>query len=240
MSELQIAWTVAALAGVATVALWLRVATEGRRTAALRDRLQDLEKQAKSARKHDEKRDKALRRLEADLDKATHKLGQADKHRSQARDAARAERDAAKEEIRGFESRLAESRTALDGANADLESARHELELATRRVVEAEARAEAAESRAASAPPPADPEELRVLRERVDSAEQKLSERDDALAAATREVQRLKEKVATQETLYTSIRSELSVKKDQIRQQREELERLQSIRVAVAPGSDEP
>jgi len=229
MASFEPAWAVAAVAGAAALGLALRVATEGRRTAALRDALREGEKEAKARRKHDEQRDKLVRRAEADLDRATRKLAQAERRESQSKASARAEREAAAEQIRGLERDLDEARTRLQGLEGELDRSRSELGLSTRRAAEAEVRAAGAEAALAAAPPPADPEELRALRERAESAEQKLGERDDALARAAAEVRRLVAKAGTQETLYTSIRSELSVKKDQIREQRAQLERLQAL-----------
>ena len=47
----------------------------------------------------------------------------------------------------------------------------------------------------------------------------------------------LKARLETQDQLYASIRSELGAKKDHIRQQREELERLRAYKVALVDSS---
>jgi hypothetical protein len=48
---------------------------------------------------------------------------------------------------------------------------------------------------------------------------------------------RLKKKVETQDLLYTSLRSELDVKKDRLRAQQEVIERLQALEVALGGTS---
>jgi chromosome segregation ATPase len=234
MAGAEVAWIVAGLAGAVALALLVRVGTEGRRTTELREQLDDLRKEAKTHRKHDEQRDKALRRAEADLDKATRKRAQADKRDAQSKGSARQEREALLEKLSEVEGELANSTARVAELEPTLAQSREEFAVATRHVASAEARAEAAEAAVAAAPPPADPEELRTLRERADSVQQKLAERDDALAKANAEVARLKEKARTQEMLYTSVRSELEVKKDQIRQQRADIERLQALEVALS------
>ncbi len=231
--DLTVAWVVAGLISLIALALALRVGTEGRRTGALRAELEELRKDAKGSRKQQEQRDKGLRRAESELEKATRKLAQADKRVAHAKESARAERGEAADRIRQLEAQIAQAGEGTESLAQDLACSRAELDASAAQVERAETRVQELEQLVAAQPAPADPEELRVLRERADSAEQKLSERDDSLATATREVARLKEKARTQETLYTSIRSELSVKKDQIRQQREEVERLRAIEVAL-------
>lgn len=237
--DLVLAWVAAGLASAVALVLAYRAGTEGSRTGALRGELEELRKDSKGRRKQQEQREKSLRGAESDLEKANRKLAQADKRSSQAREAARAERDQASERLLGIEEQLAAATEAKEASLRDLDRVRGELDVSTSNGVQAEARVEELEQLLEAQPPPADPEELRALRERSESAEQKLAERDDSLAKATRDVERLREKARTQEILYTSIRSELSVKKDQIRQQREEIERLQATKVMLgATDSD--
>ena len=231
--ELTVAWIVAGLASAIVLALAFRVGTEGGRTRALHAELEELRKNAKGSRKQQEQRDKILRRAESELEKATRKLAQVDKRGAQAKEIARSERREAADRVRQLEAEIAQAVEGAESLAQDLARTREELDASVARVARAETRVEEVEQIAAAQPAPADPEELRVLRERAESAEQKLSEQDDSLARATREGARLKEKARTQETLYTSIRSELSIKKDQIRQQREEIERLRATKVAL-------
>jgi hypothetical protein len=233
MPEFAIAWGVAGAAGVLALALAIRVGTEGGRTAALRNEFEELRKAAKASRKHEGQRESALRRAEAELDKASRKLAQRDKREAQSKGNVRSEREAANDKIRSLEAEALEAAARLDALATELSQSRAEFDATVQRANRAEAQAQAADSAAAAMPPPADPEELRVLRERSESAEQKLAERDDALAQASAEVERFRHKAQTQEILYTSVRSELSLKKDQIRQQRAELERLQAVRVSL-------
>ena len=195
--------------------------------------LQFVDLQVGHSQRQRDQRDKGLRRAESELEKATRKLAQAEKRAAQTKESARAERAEAADCIRRLEAQIAQVGEGTESLAQDLARSRAELDASAAQVERAETRGQELEQLVAAQPAPADPEELRVLRERADSAEQKLSERDESLATATREVARLKEKARTQETLYTSIRSELSVKKDQIRQQREEVERLRATKVAL-------
>ena len=84
-------------------------------------------------------------------------------------------------------------------------------------------------------------DQLETLRARAESADAAAQQHESALATSRTEARRLKTRVETQDILYTSLRSELEVKKDQIRQQREELERLRAYKVVLvdAPAPDE-
>jgi len=76
--------------------------------------------------------------------------------------------------------------------------------------------------------------------ERAEKAEAQSASRARELGAARKEVGRLQERLRTQNKVYMALRGELEAKKDRLRQQREEIERLQAIKVALvdaeAPG----
>ena len=167
------------------------------------------------------------------MEKANRKLGQVDKRTSQGKESARSERRESTDRIRDLEVQIAQAEQRAESLTQDLALAREELDGSLGQAARAEARVEELQQVVAAKPPPADPEEVRGLRERAELAEQKLSEQDEPLGKAVGEIERLKQKARTQETLYTSIRSELSVKKEQIRQQREEIERLQATKVTL-------
>ena len=74
----------------------------------------------------------------------------------------------------------------------------------------------------------------------IESLQQQLQSANRTAEAARLELsnlsksdERLKRKLATQEVLYVSIRSELDAKKDRLRTQQEELERLMALKVAL-------
>ncbi|MBJ22236.1 MAG: hypothetical protein CL933_22735 [Deltaproteobacteria bacterium] len=104
------------------------------------------------------------------------------------------------------------------------------VEFSARAVEEASvARREAA--RAAVPVPDAGVEGLRAeLAEKGERAE-KLA---DELRVAKETEARMRKRVSTQEQLYASVRAELDIKKDRLRTQEEQIQRLRALKVAVA------
>ena len=231
--DLSLAWVIAGLISVVAFVLAVRAGTERGRTAGLRAEIEELHKEIKGSRKQREQRDKSLRRSESELEKASRKLGQVEKRKSRGKESARAERREAADRIRDLEVQIAHAGQRAESLAQDVTRAREELDASAAQVTRAEAEIEELQQLVAAKPALADPEEVQLLQERAELAEQKLSEQDDPLGKAIQEIERLKQKARTQETLYTSIRSELLVKKEQIRQQREEIERLQATKVAL-------
>ena len=244
MPELEGTTLLAVAAGIAAsvvaIVLAVRVAALGRSTGKMRAQLEELRKDSRGGRKQREQREKALRQAGSELDRATRKLAQAEKRAAQGRGDARDERNVAEERIRALASEVDEARGQVVGLQTALAETRQELEAATEHVARAEGRAAAAERAEAAAPPIGDPAEITELNERVASAERLAAEREAAFEKASDQVARLQARLETQDTLYTSIRSELGAKKDQIRQQREELERLRAYKVALFDTSEEP
>jgi chromosome segregation ATPase len=241
MSELDLSMMIALAVSVVAVALLLRVATEGKRTSQLKSELDELHREGRGRRKQQEQRDKALRRAEGEADKAARKLVQADKRVAQARETLKEEGMRKDERIRTLESELSGAQTEIERLGGEQARSQSQLEAAIAHVAKAEARATAAERAEAERPPVVDPAELSALLDRATTAESAAREHELATAAATLEAERLKSRVETQNTLYTSVRSELEVKKDQVRQQREDIERLQAYKVAFvdAPGRED-
>lgn len=139
--------------------------------------------------------------------------------REQERDRFRAERDALESEQVGLTSTITQLREA---ANASAESA----------------------ARAAAAPPPtpaaeaspavsaesgsdARAAELAEARERIDKLVSEIE-----IAKATEG--KMRKRMANQEQLYASVRAELEVKKDRLRTQEEQIQRLQALEVAIS------
>jgi chromosome segregation ATPase len=224
-------------ASVLAVGLAVRVAAEGRRTGSLRAQIDELLKDNRGTRKQREQRDKTLRQAESDRDRATRKLAQADKRGAQSRADARQEREEGEERGQALAADLEAARAEVDRLQTALSRTQAELGAATQHVASAEARASAAERAAAQEPPPRDAAEITALNDRVSSAENDARERKAGLAKAADQVVRLKARLETQDQLYASIRSELGAKKDHIRQQREELERLRAYKVALVDSS---
>jgi chromosome segregation ATPase len=242
MDPLNLAWSAAGIAGAVAFGLLVRASGEGRRTSTLRSDLAEARKEVRGGRKHEEQRSKALRNSDAELDKIGRQLSKAHKQVASLRDGARDEREQHESRIRELEQ--ADQRSSEQGARltqeldalreeftAAAERARHlEAELAKR---EREQQSAAAE---ASAPEALASAEATIgeLTRRAETAEAALATRDAAFEEADGEKKRLAERIRVKETLYVSMRGELAVKKDQIKQQREELERLRAYRVALA------
>ncbi|MBW2496839.1 MAG: hypothetical protein JRF61_06150, partial [Deltaproteobacteria bacterium] len=62
---------------------------------------------------------------------------------------------------------------------------------------------------------------------------ERLSELEGQLDEARTNEARLRKRIARQEELYAALRGELEVKKDRLRAQTEQIERLQALKVTV-------
>jgi DNA repair exonuclease SbcCD ATPase subunit len=97
---------------------------------------------------------------------------------------------------------------------------------------EAEARA-AATNAAPVGSPPAEPDERLVLEAGLSQARERIVKLESEQQNARRTEARLRKRMDTQEQLYASLRAELEAKKDRLRTQEEQLQRLQALKVAV-------
>jgi chromosome segregation ATPase len=95
-----------------------------------------------------------------------------------------------------------------------------------------------------SEPPPERPSLDNAAIESLQASQREAAEQGDSrareLQAAATEIARLKGKVGTQESLYVSMRGELEAKKDRLRRQQEEIERLQALKVVVVDPDPDP
>ncbi len=62
---------------------------------------------------------------------------------------------------------------------------------------------------------------------------QRVAELEAALVSREQDAARLKKRIANQEQLYAALRAELALKKDRLRAQEEQIERLQALQVAL-------
>jgi len=74
---------------------------------------------------------------------------------------------------------------------------------------------------------------IEALQKRLNEADGELGRLRNELAVARTDGAKLKEKIQTEKLLYVSIRGELQVKKDRLRAQTEENERLRALKVVV-------
>lgn len=228
MSEWE-RWAILIVAVLASGAGWLWRRAEGRSTRlqaererldarchALEDRLERSEKartrQGEELATFRKKADKTRRR---GARAPSPPLGTATRIQDLEEALARSEREreAAQRACVERTEELADLRRALDERPAEAAPARTDP-VAT---VDADSRGE---------------EEARHESERL-AASRRIAELEGELRAARQGEARMKKRVANQEQLYAAIRAELAVKKDRLRTQEEQLERLQALRVSL-------
>ena len=220
MDGLGLGWILAAVAAVAAAVSLVRLRREIGRAAALARDVDRLEAELQDARQQHEKRAGAERRR-ADHERDTRrKLEKAKKRVSQSR----IEQQEEVERVRQLEGQLRLREADLKGLREELARA-SASPLSPDRIKEREV--EMAEAKQA----------LSSLTARAEKAESAAAAatiaKEEATLMLEKEVSRLRRKTATQETLYASIRGELEIKKDRLRAQTEELERLRAYKVAV-------
>jgi DNA repair exonuclease SbcCD ATPase subunit len=221
MGGAWIAWLVAAfaVAAVFAVAFWAR--NQVARAKALAVERDQWSERARQAEKRFEQRNKDDRHRGDDLAELRRKL---EKARKRAADTA--------EEKRGVEERLRDAEEALRRARSE-------------RVQHVEAATPPAPIKPAPAPPvvvagprPEDLELQKSLTQRAERAEARVAALDRELHAASFEAARWRKRARSLEAAYTQQHLELQAKKDRLRTQQEELERLRALRVAL--GVPEP
>jgi chromosome segregation ATPase len=188
------------------------LAAEGKQLASsLSKEVQARKRQAEELATLRNKADKAKRRQAKPVDQPLGTTARIRDHEAQLervqieRDRGNAERDALVQEVSRLEARLAVSARALEDARAPIPvPIASETENALERVTA----------------------ELATSREQV-------TKLNDELEVGRRTEARMRKRTANQEQLYASLRSELDVKKDRLRTQEEQLQRLQALKVAV-------
>jgi len=129
--------------------------------------------------------------------------------------------------------RLERERTRVAGERDELEKEVSRLQ--TRLAASAQELADAtAEPEPTPEPAPdAAAREVSALRGDLAEARERTSKLDEELGARRVTEARLRKRMENQEQLYASMRAELDVKKDRLRTQEEQLQRLQALKVAV-------
>ena len=142
----------------------------------------------------------------------------------------------------GTASRVADLDAQIVRAERERDQRRTECEELGRQVADLEARLEVALRPTPIEPPTAAAEEIQAVgaatsealdRQRAESARQ-VKVMEEALAESREAQARMRKRMANQEQLYASVRSELEVKKDRLRTQEEQIQRLQALEVVVA------
>ncbi len=229
----MLSWIVACIAAAGAVAGFAFGAARARALADASREVEALRTELGAARGRVEKRSDADRRRDEELAELRRRLEKTKKRASQARDDERLE-----------SSRIHDLEEKLRLAQADARGMRGELQRAEAEVARLR---EAPRPKAPAPPPPpapvpAAPEAPRdeSLVRRAEEAEGRALALEEQLVAARVDAERQRRKVAAQDRLYVALRGELGAKKDRLRAQQEELERLRALRLVLAEDLAEP
>lgn len=226
---------VAGIGIAAGVAGAIFAASKGQALAAVRAELEGAREELEASREKTAKKGEAERRRDEELAELRRRLEKTKRRAGQVREEERQE----SERIRALEEQLRL-------AQADLKSHRGELQRLEAALAEAQRQAERRPPPpppARELPPPPKPEAPpadETLVRRAEHAEARALGLEEALVAARIDVERLRRRAAAQEKLYAALRGELDAKKERLRTQQEELERLRALRAVLADDLEEP
>lgn len=139
----------------------------------------------------------------------------------------------------GTAARIRDIEVELERAQASVRRAEAERESLARRAdgLQLECSGLARRLEEASAPANAEADRHRASIERVQTelavAREQLQKQADELVVARQTEARMRKRMDNQEQLYASLRAELDVKKDRLRTQEEQIQRLQALKAAV-------
>jgi chromosome segregation ATPase len=227
MESSGVAWIVAAVLGLGLVFAWVRLRGETARVNALALDVDRLEGELGASRAQLERRSAEHRRVVEQESELRRKLEKAKKRASQARGEQRTDVD----HVRTLEGQLRLR-------EADLKALREELGRAGSSPDDAAARSRETVDQLRKLK-----QDFASMKTRADNAEARTTKSEEVAAKASKDVARQRVRINNQETLYRSIQLELAAKKDRIRGQTEELERLRAYKVAVVdplPSVDGP
>jgi chromosome segregation ATPase len=135
--------------------------------------------------------------------------------------------------IRDHESQIERIELERDKARSEREALAHE---AARLEIQLAASQRALEEASAPRPKPIASEVEKTL-ERVNSelasSRERVGKLNEELELVRQSESRMRKRMNNQEQLYASLRAELDVKKDRLRTQEEQLQRLQALKVAI-------
>ena len=146
----------------------------------------------------------------------------------------------------GTAARLADFEGKIERVERERDRSRVEREQLTAQVSTLEARLEIASRASArvATPAPVAPSVAPSLTATDDSLRSELGEATERVGKMTDELRlaketelRMRKRMNNQEQLYASVRAELDVKKDRLRTQEEQIQRLQAMKVVVTDGA---
>ncbi len=228
------AWLVALAAGAVALVAALFAASRARTAAAAAHELSKLREVFEATRGKAAKRTDLDRRRDEELAELRRRLEKTKRRASQARDDERQE----SERIRDLDEKVRLAQADARAMRGELQRALSELARAReapRPVPRAEPVAVIAPAPAPAAPPPDE-----ALLRRAEAAEARVLGLEEALVAARIDAERQRRKAAAQDRLYLAMRGELDAKKERLRAQQEEVERLRALRLVLADDLVDP
>lgn len=228
MSAALLGWFSFAIAAVAAALLFQRLRASESASTALRAELGEARGEREVLQKRVEQTRSELRARGEELGELKKKH---EKLKKRAGDSLEEER-VLPARIRALEAELLAERN-------DARSARDEIVRLHGDVERAGADLAREQARAAELVPPTSHEELEGLRQRAVEFEAKLAKQASELESARHDVAKFRGRWETLDKAYVILRGELELKKDEVRAQRVELERLRTLEVILtAPESD--
>ena len=155
----------------------------------------------------------------------------------------REEEKSAPARIRTLEAELAAEKGDSRAARDEIVRLHAELERVSAEAARAAAELERASARVSELAPLADQAGVAAVEQRPRAAEAKLAKLGTELEAARRDAAKYKGRWETLDKAYVVLRGELELKKDEVRSQRTELERLRALEVVLvepAPAAPRP
>ena len=231
----MLAWVIAGLAVAAGFGAAIFAASRAQALASTRAEAERLRAELGTAREKTAKKSDGERRRDEELAELRRRLEKTKRRAGQVREEERQE----SERFRALEEQLRLAQADQKSQRAELHRLESELALA-RKAAERKPPPAPPAKEPAAAPKPETPPPDAALQRRVADAEARVLGLEDALVAARTEAERLRRRSAAQEKLYAAMRGELDAKKERLRTQQEELERLRALSVVLADDLEQP
>jgi chromosome segregation ATPase len=238
MSVALVGWVAFALALAAAAVLFQRANAAAGAQAASATLLEERGQELEVTQKRLEQRSAELRARGEEISELRKKH---DKLKRRAGDE--------REEEKGAPARIRALETELEAERADSRAARDEIvrlhgeaERAAAELARVTGELERARSSLAEVTPLADRSELDALHRRAEAAEEQRGKLSAELDGARRDAAKYKGRWETLDKTYLVLRGELELKKDELRTQRAEIERLRALEVVLvepAPRTEE-
>jgi hypothetical protein len=217
----MIPWIIAGAALAAAVILFFRMRSADDVASGHRLEAERLDAELQSSRAQLEKASAKSRRASDELVELRKRLDKAKRRAAQSPSQGGA-KGASLSRMQEVEAELEATRQARDSAREEAASLGGEL-----------SRLRTDMARSAPEKPLLDNTGIAALQKQLEESEARLAPLQAEVDKSRKAVEKSKTKARNQEYLYVSMRGELDVKKDRLRQQQEELERLRAFKVAV-------